>query len=110
VGQDAGIHHQQFLVGPRFATEHDPAEARLRIDLQQQIRQLRLADPVIERGAQLDQFRLLLLGRQRRQVQLVIDLEVTGLDGLGDGGNARLGAFDEGSRYDSARFGNDRRR
>src|SRR6266446_2405542 len=51
----------------------------LGIDLQQQIRQLRFADPVIERGAQLDQLRLLFLGRQRRQVQLVIDLEVTGL-------------------------------
>jgi hypothetical protein len=36
--QDAGIHHQQFFVGTGFATEHDPAEAHLGIDLQQQIR------------------------------------------------------------------------
>ncbi len=94
--QDTGIHHQQFFVGPWFATEHDPAEAHLGIDFQKQIRQLRLADPVIECGAQLDQLRLLLLGRQGCQVQLVIDLEVTGRDGLGDGGNARLGTFDQG--------------
>ena len=51
---------------------------------------------MIERGTQLDQFGLLLLGRQWCQVQLVIDLEVTGLDGLGDGGNACLGKFDQG--------------
>jgi hypothetical protein len=28
-------------------------------------------------------------------MQLVIDPQFTGLDGLGDGGNARLGTFDE---------------
>ena len=71
--QDAGIHHQQFLVGTRFATEHDPAEAHLGIDLEQQLRQLRFADPMIERGAQLDQLRLLFFGRQGRQMQLVVD-------------------------------------
>ena len=62
------------------------AEAHLGIDLQQQIRQLRFADPVIERGAQLDQLRLLFLGRQGCQMQLGIDPQFTGLDGLGDGG------------------------
>jgi hypothetical protein len=41
----------------------------LGIDLQQQIRQLRFADPVIERGAQLDQLRRLFLGRQGCQMQ-----------------------------------------
>ena len=97
VCQDTGIHHQQFFVGPWFATEHDPAEAHLGIDFQKQIRQLRLADPVIECGAQLDQLRLLSSSAcQGCQVQLVIDLEVTGLDGLGDGGNACLGTFDQG--------------
>ena len=50
--QDAGIHHQQFLLGTRFATEHEPTEAHLGIDLEHQLWQLRLADPVIERGAQ----------------------------------------------------------
>ena len=44
VSQDTGIHHQQFLIGTRFPTEHDPAEAHLGIDLQQQIGQLRFAD------------------------------------------------------------------
>jgi hypothetical protein len=73
MGQDAGIHHQQFLLRTRFATEHEPTKAHLGIDLEQQLRQLRLADPVIERGAQLDQFRLLLRSRQGRQMQLVVD-------------------------------------
>ena len=58
------------------------AEAHLGIDLQQQIRQLRFADPVIERGAQLDQLRLLFFGRQGCQVQLVIDPQFTGLDSV----------------------------
>jgi hypothetical protein len=71
--QDAGIHHQQFPVGTRLATEHDPAEAHVGIDLEQQLRQLRFADPMIERGAQLDQLGLLLLGRQGRQMQLIVD-------------------------------------
>ncbi len=109
MSQDAGIHHQQFFVGTGFATEHDPAEAHLGIDFQQQIRQLRLTNPVIERGAQLDQFRLFFFGRQGCQMQLVIDPQFTGLDGLGDGGNARLGAFDQGLEVDF-HFGNDRRR
>jgi hypothetical protein len=69
VSQDTRIHHQQLFVGTGFATEHDPAEAHLGIDLQQQIRQLRFADPVIERGAQLDQLRRLFLGRQGCQMQ-----------------------------------------
>ena len=73
MGQDAGIHHQQFLVGTWFATEHDPAEVHMGIDFQQQIRQLRFADPVIECGAQLDQFWLFFLGSQGRQMQLVVD-------------------------------------
>jgi hypothetical protein len=55
----------------------------LGIDFQQQIRELRFSDPVIERGAQLDRFWVLFLGSQRRQMQLVIDPQFTGLDGFG---------------------------
>ena len=59
---------------------------------------------MIEGGAQLDQFRLLLLGRERLQVQLVVHLKFTGLDGLGDAG---LRAFDQGLqvRFGSLRQG-----
>jgi hypothetical protein len=44
-------------------------------------------------------------------MQFVIDAKFTGLDGLGDGGNARLVTFDE--RFEirlGPRFVNDRRR
>ena len=95
MGQDAGIHHQQFLLRTGFATEHDPTEAHLGIDLEQQLRQLRFADPMIECGAQLDEFRLLFLGRQGRQMQLIVDAQLTGLGGFGDGGDAGLCAFNE---------------
>jgi hypothetical protein len=40
---------------------------------------LRFADPVIERGAQLDQLRLLILSREWRQMQFVVDAEFTRL-------------------------------
>jgi hypothetical protein len=89
----------------RFATEHEPTEAHLGIDLEQQLRQLRLADPVIERGAQLDQFRFLLLGRQGRQMQLVVDAQFTGLDGFGHGRDPGLGALDERLKIDLRPFG-----
>ena len=42
MGQDAGIYHQQFLLGTRFATEHEPTEAHLGIDLEQQLEELRV--------------------------------------------------------------------
>jgi hypothetical protein len=35
-------------------------------------------------------------------MQLVIDPQFAGLDGLGDGGNARLGTFDK--RFDTLRI------
>jgi hypothetical protein len=40
---------------------------------------LRFADRVIERGAQLDQLRLLILSREWRQMQFVVDAEFTRL-------------------------------
>jgi hypothetical protein len=49
-------------------------------------------------------------GRQGCQMQLVIDPQFTGLDGLGDGGNARLGTLDERFEVRLGPFGNDRRR
>jgi hypothetical protein len=53
IGQDAGIHLQQFLLGPRFATEHQPTVAHLNIDLEQQLQQLHLTDPAIERAIRI---------------------------------------------------------
>jgi hypothetical protein len=105
VGQDAGIDHQQFLLRTGFAAEHDPAEAHLGIDLKQQLWQLRFADPMIERGAQLDEFRFFFLGRQGRQMQLIIDAKFAGLNSSGDGGDTGLGAFDEWSEVDFRSLG-----
>ena len=50
---------------------------------------------MIERGAQLDQFRLLFFGRQGCQMQFVVDAQFTALDGFGNSGDTGLGAFDQ---------------
>jgi hypothetical protein len=46
-----GIGHQQFLVRPRLAPEHDPAEPHLGIHGQDDLGQLHLADALIELAA-----------------------------------------------------------
>src|SRR5271170_7436463 len=51
VCEDAGIHYQQLTRRSRLATEHDPAEAHLRIDLKDELGKLRLAHSLIESRA-----------------------------------------------------------
>ena len=50
---------------------------------------------MIERGAQLDEFRLLFCGRQGRQMQLIVDAQLTSLGGFGHGGDAGPCTFNE---------------
>ena len=83
--EDAGVSHEQLLAGPRFAPEHDPAEADLCIDGQDDLGQLHLADALIEPRAQPGDFGILLVGGQRRQVQLVVHAQRAGACGLGHG-------------------------
>ena len=92
------------------ATEYDPAEAHLVIDFQHQIRQLRFADPAIERGAQLDQFWVLFLGCQGYQVQSSSTRSSPDSTALATAPRPAWARSMSGSRCDSARFGNDRRR
>jgi hypothetical protein len=95
VGEDAGVDHQELVGRPRLAAEHDPAEADLGVDGEDQLRQLRLADASIERGAQLGELRILVLGCERREVQLVVDAKRAGLGSGGHGRHPGLGALHE---------------
>ncbi len=72
MGQDAGVDHQQFFDRARLAPEHDPTEADLRIGGQDDLGQLRLADALVQAGAQPLDLGVFLLGGQWRQMQIVV--------------------------------------
>jgi hypothetical protein len=96
VGEDPGVDHQQFVGRARFSAEHDPAEAHFGIDAKNELRQLCFTDPSIKSGTQLGDFRILLFGGERREVQLVIDAQRPGLRSGRDGSHPRRGALHEG--------------
>jgi hypothetical protein len=73
VRENAGIHHQKFVGRTRLATEHDPTEAHLGVDRENQLRKLGFADASIQSGAQLVELRILLLGHEWCEVQFVVD-------------------------------------
>src|SRR5271163_3111104 len=79
----------------RLAAEHDPAEAHLGIDRKDQLRKLRLTDASIERRAQFGELRILVLRRERREVQLVVDAKRTSLRGGGHSRHPCLGTLSE---------------
>jgi hypothetical protein len=95
VRQDPGVGHEQFLPGSRFTPEHDPAESHLGIHGQDHLGQLHLADALIEPSPQLDDFGVLLIGGQRRQVQLVVNAQCAGTGGRRDGVDAGAHALQQ---------------
>jgi hypothetical protein len=52
MSQNARIDHQQLVIRARLAPEHDPAEAYLGIDRENDLGELGLADAAVKCGAQ----------------------------------------------------------
>ena len=59
--EDTGIDHQQLTARAWLASEHDPTEAHLGIDRQDELRQLCFPDTFIQRRAQLGELGIFVL-------------------------------------------------
>ena len=65
------------------------------VDGEDDLWQLCLADALVERGAQLRELGIFLLGGERGQMELVVDAQLARARGVGDAGDRKLGLFDD---------------